>query len=376
MSTRPRSRPANGTIIAGLVVVGLLVLLAIAAAAGADLAGSARRAVDSMFPPQAATAQGQQIRNLYDIVFFFAAAIFLLVEGLIIWTVIRYRRKPGDDELPPQTHGNNIAEVTWTVVPTLIVAFLFFISWQTLNSVDAVAANADVKIKAVARQFQWQFVYLAEDGQTELFTQLLPQGEGGGMNVPVGRNVEVLLESPDVIHAFYVPRFLFKRDVVPGQTNRFEFKLNDNEAGQSFNGQCAELCGVGHWTMTFQVHAMSSTDYDAWFQQQRDKAQQTPPPAGSGEPPAATLELDAQNIAFATNALEAPADKPFAIHFVNKDAGVPHDVAIRDASGILTNGADVTGPGEATDPVPPLKAGEYTFFCTFHANMTGTLTVK
>ena len=71
------------------------------------------------------------------IVFVIAVAIFFVVEGLIVWTVLRYRRKPGDDELPPQTHGNNLAEVVWTVVPTLIVIFLFFISWQTLNTVEA-----------------------------------------------------------------------------------------------------------------------------------------------------------------------------------------------------------------------------------------------
>ena len=71
------------------------------------------------------------------IVFVIAAAIFFVVEGLIVWTVIRYRRKPGDDELPPQTHGHNLAEVIWTVVPTIIVIFLFFISWQTLNTVEA-----------------------------------------------------------------------------------------------------------------------------------------------------------------------------------------------------------------------------------------------
>ena len=63
-------------------------------------------------------------------------AIFIVVEGLIIWTVIRYRRKPGDDTLPPQTHGNNIAEFVWTVVPTILVIFMFVISWQTLNAVD------------------------------------------------------------------------------------------------------------------------------------------------------------------------------------------------------------------------------------------------
>ena len=86
--------------------------------------------------------RAREIRDLYTIVFLIAVAIFFVVEGLIIWTVIRYRRKPGDDTLPPQTHGNNIAEVVWTIVPTIIVVFLFVISWQTLNAVDTVSADA------------------------------------------------------------------------------------------------------------------------------------------------------------------------------------------------------------------------------------------
>ena len=115
MSSSPRTRPAPGTIVAGLVVVGVLLLIALAVAGGADIAQIGRNAINSLFPPAPATEQAEEISNLYTIVFLFAAVIFFVVEGLIIWTVIRYRRKPGDDELPPQTHGNNLAEIAWTV---------------------------------------------------------------------------------------------------------------------------------------------------------------------------------------------------------------------------------------------------------------------
>jgi len=376
MTSRPRSRPAPGAIALGLVLVGVLLLVVIATALRIDLAGALGAVFSSMFPPKAATAQGQEIRNLYDIVFWFGAAIFLLVEGLIVWSVIRYRRKPGDNELPAQTHGNNTAEIAWTLIPTLIVVFLFYVSWQSLNTVEAMSATPDLKVKAIAGQFRWQFVYFAEDGVTEAFTQVIPEGPGGGLSVPVGRNVRVQLESPDVIHAFYVPRFLYKRDVVPGQVNQFEFRLNEDEAGQTFGGQCAELCGAGHRTMTFQVHALGGAEFDAWLQAQIDKAQETPAPSGSAAPPATTLELIASGIAFDQATLNAPADEPFAIDFDNRDAGIAHDVAIRNDTGLVFNGEDVTGPGKVVDNVPPLAAGTYTFFCTFHANMTGTLTVQ
>jgi cytochrome c oxidase subunit 2 len=378
MTSSTRTRPSSGAIVAVLLLVLVLVLLAVAVARGVDLAKAASDAMGSMFPPPAATAEAHEIRGLYDIVFFLAVAIFVVVEGLIIWTVIRYRRKPGDDVLPPQIHGNNVAELAWTLIPTIIVAFLFYVSWQTLNSVDAVSKNPDLHIRAVAGQFQWSFVYLADDGQTQEFTQFLPSGTDGGLVVPVGRKIQLDLESPDVIHAFYVPRFLFKRDVVPGQTNKFDFTVDQNDAGQTFRGQCAELCGIGHRAMTFEVHALTQADYDAWLKQKIDQAKASPAPGGSAPPPAATLSLVAQGIKFNSATLEAPADKPFEIKFDNQDAGITHNVSIQDPSGSLTfKGLDVKGPGQATDNVPPLKAGTYTFICTFHpVQMTGELTVK
>jgi cytochrome c oxidase subunit 2 len=381
MTSSTRTRPSSGAIVAVLLLVLVLVLLVLAAARGVNLVKLGGDVMGSMFPPPAATAEAREIRGLYDIVFFIAAAIFLVVEGLIIWSVIRYRRKPGDDVLPPQTHGNNIAEITWTVIPTIIVAFLFYISWQTLNSVDAVSKNPDLHIRAVAGQFQWSFVYLADDGQTQEFTQFLPSGEGGGLVVPVGRKIQLSLESPDVIHAFYVPRFLFKRDVVPGQVNKFDFTLDQNEAGQTFRGQCAELCGIGHRTMIFEVHAMTQSDYDTWLKKKIDeaaKASQAPSPGASAAPAATTVNETAQGIKFGNGTLDAPADKPFAIAFDNQDAGITHDIAIQDSSGsLIFNGDDVKGPGKATYNVQPLKAGTYTFICTFHpAQMTGQLTVK
>jgi len=105
--------------------------------------------------------------------------------------------------LPPQTHGNNIAEMVWTVVPTIIVIFMFVISWQTLNVVDTASANPQTRIRALAGQFQWQFDYLSPDGTKVLYTELLPLVSlGGGMTVPAGRTVHLSLVSKDVIHAF------------------------------------------------------------------------------------------------------------------------------------------------------------------------------
>ena len=380
MSQTRRTRPAPGLIVAAVFVVAILLSLALAAATGTDVGRALGAVWDSFFPPTAATEQAEEIRGLYTIVFIFAAVIFVVVEALIIWTVLRYRRRAGDEELPPQTHGNNLAETLWTVIPTLIVAYLFFISWQTLNSVEAKTEQPPVQVRAIAAQFQWTFEYLAEDGETVEFKQQVPTGQTGGLFLPVGQPVRIKLESPDVIHAFYVPRFLFKRDVVPGQVNEFEFTINPEEVGQTFRGQCAELCGAGHRIMTFDVHALGATEYAAWLEDAKAGAQPSGGPPASLPPDATVLEMTASGIAFPTKELAAPAGEPFAIHFVNEDPpGTIHDIDIRDASGAtLQDQPTIDGGEETTYNYTPLDAGTYTYICSIHPipAMTGTLTVQ
>jgi cytochrome c oxidase subunit II len=365
MSTSPRKRPASEAIVAGGVVVLLIAIVAIVFISGAGTA---------LYPPKPATAQAVETSNLYDIVFAIAVAIFVAVEGLIVWSILRYRRRPADVDLPPQTHGNNFVEVLWTLIPTVIVLYLFAISWNTLNTVDAVTTDPDVKIHVIAGQFQWQFEYLDKDGK-HLATQTKPIGEGGGMAVPVGKRVQVTLDSGDVIHAWYVPRFLFKRDVVPGQTNTFEFTVNQDEAGQTFHGQCAELCGTGHRVMLFSVIALTPADYDAWLAKLVETANATPPPAPSGAP---VTKVDAKTFAFDKKELQVPANVPFVIEFTNSDdPAVLHDIDIKDAGGTVVGPQDTIPGGETRDyTYTPLAAGSYTFFCSIHSNMTGTLTVQ
>ena len=391
MASSPRtgrsSTATTALIIGAILVIGVAAVVLLS---GGDPVGMSQRVVDSLYPPEAVTTQGAEIRELYAIVFLIAVVVFFLVEGLIVWTVLRYRRKPGDDTLPPQTHGNNVAEIVWTLAPLVVVLYLFFVSWQTLNSIEAVSANPETRIRAVAGQFQWTFDYLDETGENVLYTEFLPTGEDGGMNVPAGRSVYLTLESPDVIHAFYVPQFLFKRDVVPGRVNSFEFDVDERFAGQTFRGQCAELCGAGHRVMLFDVHAKTPADFDAWLAAKIEAANASPTPAPSAEPGASgepgasappaegpTVNVSALNIAFEQADLQVPADTPFKLTFENKDANTPHNVEIKDASGgVAFQGEIFNGVDTRTYDVPALPAGTYTFLCTVHPNMTGTLTAN
>ena len=379
MSSSPRSRTSQTAIFAlsvGAAIIGLsLVLLYY----GVNVLEEGGEFINGLYPPIAVTTEGAEIRNLYTVTFLIAVAIFIVVEGLIIWTVIRYRRKPGDDELPPQTHGNNIAEFVWTIVPTIIVLFLFVVSWQTLNVVDTASANPETRIRAVAGQFQWQFDYLGPDGSEILYTELLPLTEaGGGMVVPAGRTVQLTLVSNDVIHAFYVPQFLFKRDVVPGRTNQFDFTVNESDAGQTFRGQCAELCGTGHAIMLFDVKALTATEFDTWLADKVAKANATPPPPPSGGP-GETVKISAIGVKFEQTEVTAPADQPFRIEFENKDPATPHNVAIHQSTptGPAVFQGDVfNGVATKNYDVPALPAGPYAFVCTVHPTMTGTMTVQ
>ena len=115
MSSTRSARPTASILATVLVAVGVALLLVIAL-----ISGAGERIVQSLFPPVAVTEQGAHIRDLYTFVFLIATIIFFIVEGLIVYTVLRYRRKPGDDSLPAQTHGNAIAELVWTVVPTIV----------------------------------------------------------------------------------------------------------------------------------------------------------------------------------------------------------------------------------------------------------------
>ena len=371
MSMPPRSRTGSGPLVAGLIIlVVVAVVVGVLAAAGI----TPERAWNSFFPVGGATPatdRGVATRSLYNIVFFIGATIFVIVEVMIVFTVFRYRRKPGDETLPAQTHGNNLVEVIWTAIPTAIVLFLFVLSWQTLNTVEAKAVS-DVHVRAVAARFQWRFDYLDANGAT-IFSQALPVGPDGGLTLPVGEPVTVTLKSEDVIHAFYVPKFLFKRDAVPGRDNTFSFTV---EEPGTYRGQCAELCGAYHGSMVFEVHALPKADFETWLKTQVDKANATPAPLPSGAA-GPTVELTAKNVAYTANTLQAPANTAFTIHFVNADAGVPHNVEIKDSAGKSAfKGEIITGQAETTYAVPALAAGTYTFACTVHPNMTGTLTVQ
>lgn len=314
-----------------------------------------------LLPPEPATEAGKDVFNLYLIVLGLAAIVFFGVEGFIVYAILRYRRKPGDDVLPEQHHGNTAVEIVWTLIPTVIVFILFGASLATLGTVEARAEQPGVEIRVQGFQWNWRFHYSDEAVSG-------PQGnEPAVLAVPVGEPVRLLLESDDVNHAFYVPDFLLKRDLIPGDTNELEFTVT--EPG-TYAGQCAEFCGTSHATMTFVVEAMSREDFDAWVAALA--AGEEPPGPGAGDC-STTIQLQAvPEFAFDLDTIEVPAGEDFCVEFTNNDT-VLHDFGVVETG---FNGDDVE-PGESiTYVVPAMEAGEYTFYCTLHpTQMVGDLIV-
>lgn len=233
----------------------------IAAALLLALSLSACQAATTL-PP--ATDEAVRITDLYNLILVVALFVFVLVEGLIIWSVFRYRRKKTDRALPAQTHGNLVLEIVWTALPLVTVVLLFFASWDVLNVVDAREADkSEVKVEVVGYQWQWKFGY-PDDG-IQIFGTAAQEPE---LVVPLGKTIQVSLVGQDVNHAFYVPEFLFQRDAVPGQVNVFQF--TPNKLG-TFSGQCSAFCGLLHHAMRFSVKVVTPEEYESWIAANKPK---------------------------------------------------------------------------------------------------------
>ncbi|HKF84822.1 MAG TPA: cytochrome c oxidase subunit II [Candidatus Limnocylindrales bacterium] len=215
--------------------------------------------------PAPVTSQGREVARLYGTFLLIAALVAIVVLGLAIFAILRYRGAPGDDELPPQVHGNLKFEALWTGIPLVTIVGLLVLTVLVLNSFnDAVRANASVEVRVTGFRWGWRFVY-PNDG-------VVMEGIGAPgpeLYVPVGENVRVTMTGEDVIHAFYVPQFLFKKDAIPGHENQFAFTVD--EAGR-YGGQCAEFCGIYHSRMPFTVVAVPRAEYDEWLAANRGLA--------------------------------------------------------------------------------------------------------
>lgn len=260
--------------------------------------------------PTPATEEAPRILSLWQGSWAAALATGALVWGLILWSVFFHRRSRTKVEVPPQNRYNLPIEVLYTVVPLMVVTVLFYFTARDQSELLETSDNPDHVINVVGYQWSWGFNYLEHvgasdnDAQTAKELEAIPDSmmervpenadgvyeagtpsdrnadtgdPGPTLVLPKGETVQFILTSRDVIHSFWIVSFLMKQDVIPGKANTFE--VTPTKEG-TFKGKCAELCGVDHSRMLFNVKVVSPDEYDQYLQSLADKGQTGYIPAG------------------------------------------------------------------------------------------------
>lgn len=205
------------------------------------------------------TDAAREIQGVYKQVTYWIMAIFIAVEVLIVYAVIRYRRRPGDEGVPEQVHGHTGLEIGWTLIPLVVVIAIAFPSLRSLWALAAPAPPDALEVKVIGNRWWWQFEY-PELG-------IVTANE---LHLPAGRTVDLALTSDNIIHSFWVPRLMGKRDLVPGREQRMWF--TPEEPGW-YEGQCAELCGASHALMRMRVKVETPEAFEQWVARQQEPAQ-------------------------------------------------------------------------------------------------------
>ena len=207
------------------------------------------------FPENAAGSAGT-IDTLYDVLLICSVPVFVLVMTIAIYSVIRFRAKPGDMGDGPPIHGNTRLEIIWVTIPFIMVTALAIYGWITLDDLEAKQKN-EMVVKVTGQQFTWTFEYPSEKLKS-------PE-----LVLPVDRPIEFKIQTKDVIHSFWVPEFRLKSDAVPGLTT--SIRLTPDKPGR-YEVVCAELCGIGHSTMRQFVRVLPASEFDTWVQKRREAA--------------------------------------------------------------------------------------------------------
>ncbi len=217
----------------------------------------------------------QKADELWDLTFLLAVAVFVIVEGLLVFALIRFRQRPGREA--KQFHGNTKVEIVLTVVPALILLGLAVPTVRTVIQQAEKPRNA-LEVTVIAHQFWWEYHY----PQLGIVT-------ANELHIPTGRDVFVSLEGAaeepvtggnEVIHSFWVPRLAGTQDIIPGRTNTMRLRTDNAD---TYLGQCKEFCGLGHAFMRLRVIAQEPSDFDAWVAQQREGPAEPTGPAAEGQ---------------------------------------------------------------------------------------------
>jgi cytochrome c oxidase subunit 2 len=245
------------------------------------LAGCTQEQLQGWLPTEPGTTNNvDRVIGLWVTSWIVLLVVGVITWGLTIWAIVVYRRRKGQTGLPVQLRYNMPIEIFYTIVPLILVLGFFAFTARDQSAIEAKYDSPDVKIQVFGKQWAWDFNYVDENvyspgiqGQEDPddANGSLVESEIPVLYLPVGKKVEIELQSRDVIHSFWVIDFLYKKDMLPGKTN-YMYVTPEREG--TFSGKCAELCGEYHSMMLFNVKVVSQQEYDDYIQSLKDAGQE------------------------------------------------------------------------------------------------------
>ena len=243
------------------------------------LAGCTTAQLNGYLPTESGTTnQVDRVIGLWVTSWIVLLGVGVVTWGLIIWAAVVYRRRKGQVGLPVQLRYNLPIEIFYTIVPLILIIGFFAFTARDQTEIEADPGNPDVQIEVFGKRWSWDFNYINENVYSA-GVQAQERLNGDGtidesrlpvLYLPVDAKVQIDIESRDVAHSFWIIDFLYKKDMIPAQTNHWFFvpqKIGD------YKGKCAELCGEYHADMLFKVKVVSQADYDAYIQSLKDAGQ-------------------------------------------------------------------------------------------------------
>ncbi len=205
------------------------------------------------------TEWSRDINAVYGITTWISVFVFFAVSIPLIWTLVKFRRRQGDEVPPKQFHGNATLEVLWTALPVILLLFIAVPTWRILFKHADIPAGA-MEVEVIGHQWWWEFRY-PQNGNIVTANEL---------HVPENTPIHFTLTSADVIHAFWVPQWGGKKDALPGHKNDLTIttpplKNPNRKGGEMYQGQCVELCGSSHALMRFNAVVHTKSEFDSWI---------------------------------------------------------------------------------------------------------------
>jgi cytochrome c oxidase subunit 2 len=309
---------------------------------------------DSIFHGR--TDFNRDVDFLFKILIYAGTAVFIFVEFLLVLTLIKYRKRPGQPE-PKHVHGNTTMEIAWTVTPLLILVLIAIPTVRVIFKTQAKARADALQVEVIGHQWWWEFRYpqYTTTGTNGRVDTVVTANE---LYLPIGKTVNFTLKSRDVIHSFWIPALGGKRDVVSNHTNYLWF-TPDSVNQNVWNGACAEYCGTSHANMRFKAFTVSQADFDSWIEHQKLPGVGTvaaPTPAGATDTTRAPAVAAAPAAVTAQVAPATPVTQAGFVSFPREnlpgyavpETPLPTNLSFDDnllASGNVANGAKLVQGG-------------------------------